>query len=198
MRKKNLKNYESQYKQLANEVNKRFKEIEKAEFSKLSPAQNIFKSNASSNILGKQKAVLLKPKKRNKKEYIEAIEDMKKFLAYKTSTAQGYKDVIDKKRNSVKNNLISYGVEEKAVEQLTDKQIDNILEFLSSEKGEISKTKYDSDQIIYAVTISTMQNEKQDINSIFRVIEDNNFTIADFIREAEKNASENKGGSITL
>lgn len=187
-----------QYKQLANEVNRRFKEIKNAGFSKFSPAQNIFKSNASSNILGKYKAVLLKPKKRSNKEYIEAIEDMKKFLSYKTSNVQGYKEVIDKKRNNLRNNLISYGIDEKDVENLTDNQIDNILEFLGSEKGEVSKAKFDSDQIIYAVSIAKIQNEKQDISSIFNNIEQNYSTIADFIRESEINSDRNKGGSITL
>lgn len=195
---KNNKYYEMQYKQLANEVNRRFKEIKNAGFSKLSPAQNIFKSNASSNILGKNKAVLLKPKKRSNKEYIEAIEDMKKFLSYKTSNLQGYKEVIDKKRNNLRNNLISYGIDEKDVENLTDNQIDNILEFLGSEKGEVSKAKFDSDQIIYAVSIAKIQNEKQDISSIFNNIEQNYSTIADFIRESEINSDRNKGGIITL
>ncbi len=198
MKRKKINKYEQQYKDLAREVNERFKEIKNAGYSKLTPAQNTFKSIASSNILGKNKAVLLKPKVRSKKEYLQGIQDMKKFLSYRTSNISGYESLLEERRNALRDKLSWQGMKDKDISKLTDQQLNSILDFLGSESGEVGKAKYDSDQVVLALSIAKIKGDNTDVESIFKKIDENYITIAEYIREAEKNASNSKGGYFEL
>ena len=142
--KERIKNYEYQYKMLVSEYNKRMKEIREA--GRKSPASNVLLSNIPSEVLGKRTPILKRPKNRSLEVYQNAIHELEIFMQRKTSTLQGVEAVIAERIKTFRTKFpyLSY---------YTDKEIEDLLEFLGSDSGENAKVKYDSDQLITAFSM---------------------------------------------
>ena len=182
--KERIKKYEYQYKMLVSEYNKRMKEI--IEAGKKSPASNVLLSNVPSEVLGKRTPILKRPKKRSLEVYKNAIKELEKFFKAKTSNLKG---VIDISNERVKTFREKYP----SLSNYTNEEIEDLLEFLGSNKGENAKAKYDSDQLLVAFSMQKKlkKNEGKQWEDIYNEMLEKNATTASYIREVEE-ASENE------
>lgn len=182
--KERIKQYEYQYKMLVSEYNKRMKEIREA--GRKSPASKTTLSKLPSATLGKKVDILKRPKNRSLDVYRNAIHELEIFTQRKTSTLQGVEAVIAERIKTfrLKFPYLSY---------YTDKEIEDLLEFLGSDSGENAKIKYDSDQLITAFSMQKRlkKNEEKKWEDIYNDMKEKNATTASYIREVEE-ASENE------
>ena len=182
--KERIKQYEYQYKMLVSEYNKRMKEIREA--GRKSPASKTTLSKLPSATLGKKVDILKRPKNRSLDVYRNAIHELEIFTQRKTSTLQGVEAVIAERIKTfrLKFPYLSY---------YTDKEIEDLLEFLGSDSGENAKIKYDSDQLIIAFSMQKRlkKNEEKKWEDIYNDMKEKNATTASYIREVEE-ASENE------
>lgn len=182
--KERIKQYEYQYKTLVSEYNKRMKEIREA--GRKSPASNVLLANVSSVVLGKRVPLLKRPRKRSLEVYSKAIKELEKFFKAKTSNLQGIEDIANERVQSFKEKYPS-------LSNYTNEEIEDLLEFLGSVKGENAKTKYDSDQLLVAFSMQKKLNKNKDKTweDIYNEMLEKNATTASYIREVEE-ASENE------
>ena len=182
--KERIKNYEYQYKMLVSEYNKRMKEIREA--GRKSQASKATLSKLPSATLGKKIDILKRPKNRSLGVYQNAIHELEIFMQRKTSTLQGVEAVIAERIKSFRSKFpyLSY---------YTDKEVEDLLEFLGSDSGENAKIKYDSDQLIIAFSMQKRlkKNEEKKWEDIYNDMKEKNATTASYIREVEE-ASENE------
>ena len=182
--KQRIKQYEYQYKMLLSEYNKRIKEIREA--GRKSPASKATLSKLPSVTLGKKTDILKRPKSRSLEVYGNAIHELEIFMQRKTSTLQGVEAVIAERIKTFRTNFpyLAY---------YTDKEIEDLLEFLGSDSGENAKTKYDSDQLLIAFSMQKKlkKNEDKQWEDIYNEMLEKNATTASYIREVEE-ASENE------
>ena len=182
--KERIKQYEYQYKMLVSEYNKRIKEIREA--GRKSPASKATLSKLPSVTLGKKTDILKRPKSRSLEVYGNAIHELEIFMQRKTSTLQGVEAVIAERIKTFRTKFpyLAY---------YTDKEIEDLLEFLGSDSGENAKTKYDSDQLLIAFSMQKKlkKNEDKQWEDIYNEMIEKNATTASYIREVEE-ASENE------
>ena len=182
--KERIKKYEYQYKMLVSEYNKRMKEIREA--GRKSPASRATLSKLPSATLGKRTDILKRPKNRSLEVYHNAINELEIFMQRKTSTLQGVEAVIAERIKTFRSKFpyLSY---------YTDKEIEDLLEFLGSDSGENAKIKYDSDQLIKAFSMQKLlkKNKEKKWEDIYNDMKEKNATTASYIREVEE-ASENE------
>lgn len=182
--KERIKQYEYQYKMLVSEYNKRMKEIREA--GRKSPASKATLSKLPSATLGKKTDILKRPKNRSLEVYRNAIHELEIFTQRKTSTLQGVEAVIAERIKTfrLKFPYLSY---------YTDKEVEDLLEFLGSDSGENAKVKYDSDQLITAFSMQKKlkKNEDKQWEDIYNEMLEKNATTASYIREVEE-ANENE------
>ena len=182
--KERIKQYEYQYKMLVSEYNKRMKEIREA--GRKSPASKATLSKLLSVSLGKRTDILKRPKNRSLEVYRNAIHELEIFMQRKTSTLQGVEAVIAERIKTFRSKFpyLSY---------YTDKEIEDLLEFLGSDSGENAKVKYDSDQLITAFSMQKRlkKNKEKKWEDIYNEMKEKNATTASYIREVEE-ASENE------
>ena len=175
---------EYQYKMLVSEYNKRMKEIREA--GRKSPASKALLSKAPTATLGKKVDLLKRPKKRSIETYRKAIHELELFMQRKSSTLQGVEAVIAERIKSfrLKFPYLSY---------YTDKEVEDLLDFLGSDSGENAKMKYDSDQLITAFSMQKRlkKNAEKKWENIYNDMKEKNATTASYIREVEE-ASENE------
>ena len=104
----------------------------------------------------------------------------------KSSTLQGVEAVIAERIKTfrLKFPYLSY---------YTDKEVEDLLDFLGSDSGENAKMKYDSDQLITAFSMQKRlkKNEEKKWEDIYNDMKEKNATTASYIREVEE-ASENE------
>ena len=181
--KERIKQYEYQYKMLVSEYNKRMKEI--IEAGKKSPASNVLLSNVPSEVLGKRIPILKRPKKRSLEVYAKAIKELEKFFKAKTSNLKGVIDISNERVQTFREKYPS-------LSDYTNEEIEDLLEFLGSVKGENAKSKYDSDQLLVAFSMQKKlkKNEDKQWEDIYNEMIEKNATTAAYIREVEE-ASEN-------
>lgn len=187
MKKKTYNKLQKEYAELARQAKKQIQEIKKAGYKK-SPAENVLIGRLPSVAIGKRDAVLIKPKKRSKEVFEKGIIELKKFLKFKTSTKEGYEQVLQERREVFKENY-------EDAESLSDKEIDELLDFLGSEKGKASKEIFDSDQTILMLTRSKVKNKNKKISDIYNDFLESDKTIADYLRNLDK---ENSNSIINL
>lgn len=182
--KERIKQYEYQYKMLVSEYNKRMKEIREA--GRKSPASKATLSKLPSVTLGKKTDILKRPKNRSLEVYRNAIYQLEIFMQRKTSTLQGVEAVIAERIKTFRSKFpyLSY---------YTDKEIEDLLEFLGSDSGENAKVKYDSDQLITAFSMQKRlkKNKEKTWENLYNDMKEKNATTASYIREVEE-ASENE------
>lgn len=182
--KERIKQYEYQYKMLVSEYNRRMKEIREA--GRKSPASKATLSKLPSATLGKKTDILKRPKNRSLEVYRNAIHELEIFTQRKTSTLQGVEAVIAERIKTfrLKFPYLSY---------YTDKEVEDLLEFLGSDSGENAKIKYDSDQLIIAFSMQKRlkKNEEKKWQDIYDDMKNKNATTASYIREVEE-ANENE------
>lgn len=182
--KERIKEYEYQYKMLVSKYNKRMKEIREA--GRKSPASKATLSKLPSATLGKKVDILKRPKNRSLEVYQNAIHELEIFMQRKTSTLQGVEAVIAERIKTFRSKFpyLSY---------YTDKEVEDLLEFLGSDSGEDAKVKYDSDQLITAFSMQKRlkKNKKKKWEDIYNDMKRKNATTASYIREVEE-ASENE------
>lgn len=178
MKKKNYNELQKEYAKLARQVKKQIQEIKKAGYKK-SPAENVLIGRLPSAAIGKRDNVLIKPKKRSKEVFEKGIIELQKFLKFKTSTKEGYEQLLQERREAFKKN---YG----EVESLSNNEIDELLDFLGSEKGKSSKDMFDSDQTILMLTKAKIKNKNKKIADIYNDFLESGKTIADELRKLEK------------
>lgn len=181
--KERIKQYEYQYKMLVSEYNKRMKEIREA--GRKSPASNVLLSTIPSAVLGKRIAILKRPKKRSLEVYTKAIKELEKFFKAKTSNLKGIIDIANERVQTFREKYPS-------LSYYTNEEIEDLLEFLGSVKGENAKAKYDSDQLLVAFSMQKKlkKNEDKQWEDIYNEMLEKNATTASYIREVEE-ASEN-------
>ena len=181
--KERIKQYEYQYKMLVSEYNKRMKEIREA--GRKSPASNVLLANIPSEVLGKRTPILKRPKKRSLEVYTKAIEELGEFFKAKTSNLKGVIDLANKRVQTFREKYPS-------LSDYTNEEIEDLLEFLGSVKGENAKAKYDSDQLLVAFSMQKKlkKNEDKQWEDIYNEMLEKNATTASYIREVEE-ASEN-------
>lgn len=181
--KERIKQYEYQYKMFVSEYNKRMKEIREA--GRKSPASKALLSKIPSATLGKKTDILKRPKNRSLEVYRNAIHELEIFMQKKTSTLQGVEFVIAERIKTFRTKYpyLSY---------YTDKEIEDLLEFLGSDSGENAKVKYDSDQLITAFSMQKRlkKNKEKKWEDIYNEMKEKNATTASYIREVEE-SSEN-------
>ena len=182
--KERIKQYEYKYKMLVSEYNKRMKEI--IEAGKKSPASNVLLSNVPSGVLGKRTPILKRPKKRSLEVYAKAIKELEKFFKAKTSNLKGVIDISNERVQTFREKYPS-------LSDYTNEEIEDLLEFLGSVKGENAKAKYDSDQLLVAFSMQKKlkKNEDKQWEDIYNEMIEKNATTASYIREVEE-ASENE------
>lgn len=182
--KERIKQYEYQYKMLVSEYNKRMKEIREA--GRKSPASNVLLSNIPSEALGKRTAILKRPKKRSLEVYTKAIKELEKFFKAKTSNLTGVIDIVNERVQTFREKYHS-------LSNYTNEEIEDLLEFLGSAKGENAKSKYDSDQLLVAFSMQKKlkKNEDKQWEDIYNEMLEKNSTTASYIREVEE-ANENE------
>ena len=177
--KERIKQYEYQYKMLVSEYNRRMKEI--IEAGRKSPASKATLSKLPSATLGKKTDILKRPKNRSLEVYRNAIHELEIFTQRKTSTLQGVEAVIAERIKTfrLKFPYLSY---------YTDKEVEDLLEFLGSDSGENAKIKYDSDQLITAFSMQKRlkKNEEKKWQDIYDDMKNKNATTASYIREVEE------------
>ena len=181
--KERIKQYEYQYKMLVSEYNKRMKEIREA--GRKSPASNVLLANIPSEVLGKRIAILKRPKKRSLEVYTKAIKELEKFFKAKTSNLKGVIDIANERVQTFREKYPS-------LSNYTNEEIEDLLEFLGSVKGDNAKTKYDSDQLLVAFSMQKKlkKNENKKWEDIYNEMIEKNATTASYIREVEE-SSEN-------
>ena len=181
--KERIKQYEYQYKMLVSEYNKRIKEIREA--GRKSPASNVLLSTIPSEVLGKRTPILKRPKKRSLEVYTKAIKELEKFFKAKTSNLKGVIDIANKRVQTFREKYPS-------LSNYTNEEIEDLLEFLGSAKGENAKYNYDSDQLLVAFSMQKKlkKNEDKQWEDIYNEMLEKNATTASYIREVEE-ASEN-------
>ena len=182
--KERIKQYEYQYKILVSEYNKRMKEIREA--GRKSLASNVLLSNIPSEVLGKRTPILKRPKKRSLEVYTKAIKELEKFFKAKTSNLKGIIDIANERVQTFREKYPS-------LSNYTNEEIEDLLEFLGSAKGENAKSKYDSDQLLVAFSMQKKlkKNEGKQWEDIYNEMLEKNATTASYIREVEE-ASENE------
>ena len=181
--KERIKQYDYQYKMLVSEYNKRMKEIREA--GRKSPASNVLLSTIPSEVLGKRTSILKRPKKRSLEVYTKAIKELEKFFKAKTSNLKGVIDIVNERVQTFRDKYPS-------LSNYTNEEIEDLLEFLGSVKGENAKAKYDSDQLLVAFSMQKKlkKNEGKQWEDIYNEMLEKNATTASYIREVEE-ASEN-------
>ena len=181
--KERIKQYEYQYKMLVSVYNKRMKEIREA--GRKSPASNVLLSNIPSEVLGKRTPILKRPKKRSLEVYTNAIKELEKFFKAKTSNLKGVIDISNERVQTFREKYPS-------LSNYTNEEIEDLLEFLGSNKGENAKVKYDSDQLITAFSMQKRlkKNKEKKWEDLYNDMKEKNATTASYIREVEE-ASEN-------
>lgn len=187
MKKKTYNKLQKEYTELARQAKKQIEEIKKAGYKK-SPAENVLIGRLPSVVVGKKDNLLIKPKKRTKDVYEKGIIELKKFLKYKTSTKEGYEQTLQERREAFKQNY-------EDAEFLSNNEIDELLDFLGSEKGKASKETFDSDQTILMLTKAKIKNKNKKIADIYNDFLETGKTIADYLRNLDK---ENSNSIINL
>ena len=182
MKKKTYNILQKEYTELARKAKKQIQEIKKAGYKK-SPAENVLIGRLPSVAVGKKDNLLIKPKKRTKDVYEKGIIELKRFLKFKTSTKEGYEQVLQERRENFKENY-------EDAELLNNNEIDELLDFLGSEKGKVSKDIFDSDQTILMLTKAKIKNKNKKISEIYNDFLESGKTIADELRKLE-NQSKN-------
>lgn len=177
--KERIKQYEYQYKMLVSEYNKRMKEIREA--GRNSPASNVLLSNIPSEVLGRRIPILKRPKKRSLEVYAKAIQELEKFFKAKTSNLKGIIDIANERVQTFREKYPS-------LSNYTNEEIEDLLEFLGSVKGENAKAKYDSDQLLVAFSMQKKlkKNEDKQWEDIYNEMLEKNATTASYIREVEE------------
>ena len=179
--KQQIAEYAKQYRLLAMEYKKRMKEFKKAGIS--SPASNVLMSRIPSATIGKSGVLLNRPSVRSKSVYQNAIKELSKFMKMKTATIKGAEDVELKRLESLRSiypELNSY----------KDSEINELLEFLGSQLGSNAKAKYDSDQVIVALTAQKKlkKNEGKSFRDIFEEMNESKHSLAYYLREVEESS----------
>ena len=194
MKKKTYNKLQKEYTDLARQAKKQIKEIKKAGYKK-SPAENVLIGRLPSSAVGEKDNLLIKPRKRSKDVYEKGIIELKKFLQFKTSTKEGYEQLLEDRRKQFREEFSD-------AEKMNNSQIDEFLEFLGNEKVKSAKENYDSDQLIKMLVKQKIKdnklveekiknNEDAEEKSVFDLYEDfkdRNTTIADELRELEKSS----------
>lgn len=174
----------SRYRELALEANKLHKEFMK-EFGFISQAEkNILRANLPSAMRGSRTASKLKIRNASEIDYKVAIKELERFMQAKSATPQGYREIVNERINTVKENFDTSG--------LSDKDINDMLNFLGTSQGEQSKEIYDSNLVIQALIIGKInpENKKKSFSDIYKDVESTGYTIADYIRQEEAKKSE--------
>lgn len=171
------KEYEYQYRMLVNEYNKRMKEIKNA--GRKSYAENALLGRITSKAIGKRGYILKRPASRSLETYRQAIVELERFMRAKTSTLEGVNDVINER-------IKKFRAKYPALNTYTDKEVEDLLKFLGTDDGINNKTKYDSNQLVKVLSISNAKDKKDSYEEIIDKIESEGKTLADVLREFEK------------
>lgn len=184
MKKKTYNKLQKQYTELARQAKKQIEEIKKAGYKK-SPAENVLIGRLPSSAIGKKDNLLIKPKKRSKDVYEKGIIELKKFLKFKTSTKEGYEQLLEERRKQFREKFSE-------AENMEDSQIDKFLEFLGDEKGKTAKENFDSNQLIKMLIKQKIRNnnevekEEKSVFELYDEFTEKNITIADELRKLEE------------
>ncbi len=175
------KEYESQYRLLAKEFNKREKEIRKA--GKKSRAVNYILSQITSNAISKKGGLLQRLRSRKLDYYSTAIKYLSEFMGKESSTLEGVLREEKERLETIKNKYPE-------ISALSDNEIIEILQFLGDNQGVNAKQKYDSDQLIIAIGLQKIGDKNKSITDIYEDMQESKKTLADYIRQSLENSKD--------
>lgn len=165
---------EREYRELAKEFNKRALEIEKA--GKRSKAVDYIKATISEDAKSKRgNPLLLRLRHRNLENYRQQIKLLKGFMGRETSTLQGVLEVEQRRIETFKDQF-------RGASELSDRELIRLMEFLGDNEGKVAKQKYDSDQLVLALTMAKIGNKDKSIKEIYQEMDESDKTMADYIR----------------
>lgn len=175
------KEYESQYRLLAKEFNKREKEIRKA--GKKSRAVNYILSQITSNAISKKGGLLQRLRSRKLDYYSTAIKYLSEFMGKESSTLEGVLREEKERLETIKNKYPE-------ISALSDNELIEILQFLGDNQGVNAKQKYDSDQLIIAIGLQKIGDKNKSITDIYEDMQESKKTLADYIRQSLENSKD--------
>ena len=175
------KEYESQYRLLAKEFNKREKEIRKA--GKKSRAVNYILSQITSNAISKRGGLLQRLRSRKLADYSKAIKYLSEFMGKESSTLEGVLREEKDRLETIKNKYPELSA-------LSDNEIIEMLQFLGDNRGVNAKQKYDSDQLIIAIGLQKIGDKNKSITDIYEDMQESKKTLADYIRQSLENSKD--------
>lgn len=175
------KEYESQYRLLAKEFNKREKEIRKA--GKKSRAVNYILSQITSNAISKKGGLLQRLRSRKLADYSKAIKYLLEFMGKESSTLEGVLREEKERLETIKNKYPE-------ISSLSDNEIIEMLQFLGDNQGVNAKQKYDSDQLILAIGLQKIGDKNKSITDIYEDMQESKKTLADYIRQSLENSKD--------
>lgn len=181
--KQQMAEYAKQYRMLAIEYKARMKEFKEAGIS--SPASKVLLGRIPTATISKRGTLLNRPTIRSKAVYQNAIKELTKFMQMKTSTVKGAEDVQQNRLETLRDMYPE-------LNNYSDNEINELLKFLGSQSGVNSKAKYDSDQVIIALSAQKKlkKNEGKSFQEIFREMNESKHSLAYYLREVEE-ASDN-------
>lgn len=114
------------------------------------------------------------PKNAPARDIREAFRKVTDFLGAKTSTASGITEVLQERRDNIR---------EFAGVELSDDKADSLLRFLGSPEGKKAMDKYDSDMIIEAIGKDLKRGGNETVLERWQAWEQSGKTLADWMSE---------------
>lgn len=122
--------------------------------------------------------------KRYEAQLREAVSNVKQFLAAKTSTVAGIKEIKAERRAQL-DEMINASMGSEGGSGLSDADKDAILRWMGSPDGKDAMSKFDSHQVREAITTAVMANratgERTSIQQLFNEFSQSQQTFADWI-----------------
>lgn len=122
--------------------------------------------------------------KRYEAQLREAVSNVKQFLAAKTSTVAGIKEIKAERRAQL-DEMINASMGGEGGTGLSDADKDAILRWMGSPDGKDAMSKFDSHQVREAITTAVMANrssgERTSIQQLFNEFSQSQQTFADWI-----------------
>lgn len=121
------------------------------------------------------------PKNATPRQVREAFAKVTDFLGSRTSTVGGIKEVIQERRDNIREQL---GI------NLNNSQTDSLLRFLGSPEGKEALSKYDSDMVVQALAADLNRGGPGSVLERWQAWKESGATLADWMRANESAITE--------
>lgn len=133
------------------------------------------------------------PRGASRRESLEALRMVERFLGAKTSTAAGIQEVARERESSLNRALEEEwkargGSGSGPRDKLTREQADNVLRWMGSEEGKAAKAQYDSHQVREAISkavVAAGPRSGKTVSNLYNDFKKSQETLADWIFQSE-------------